>query len=242
MLMPVVDGLALARQIAADPTLASTRILMLTSGTGLAPHDLDETRIAGCLAKPVRHSELHDRLMVVAAPAQPTAAPAAAPIETPAAAPPADLLGRVLVAEDNKVNQMVACGLLPRLGYEFDVAATGAAAVAAVATRPYVAVLMDCHMPEMDGYEATGEIRSKEAPGQHLPIIAMTAGAMVEDRERCLAAGMDDYVSKPVNLATLKSALTTWAGLTAAAPAVPLQRAGEHPPVDGKAEAAVVQA
>lgn len=119
--------------------------------------------------------------------------------------------GRVLVVEDNEVNQMVAEGLILQLGYDVDLANDGAEAVDAVARTTYAAVLMDCHMPILDGYSATREIRAREGAGTRVPIIAMTAGATAADRDLCLAAGMDDYVSKPVDPKALGRALATWA-------------------------------
>ena len=124
----------------------------------------------------------------------------------------ADAKGRVLVVEDNPINQMVACGILKRLGYGADIAADGLEALEAVQRTDYVAILMDCQMPRMDGYSATGEIRSREGGTRHTPVIAMTAGAIDGDRERCLAAGMDDYISKPVKPKDVGSALDRWVG------------------------------
>jgi len=117
----------------------------------------------------------------------------------------------VLVVEDNTTNQMVATGLLSKLGYQPEVVSDGRQAVEAVRRNRYLAVLMDCNMPVMDGFEATLAIRAGEGGAGRVPIVAMTAGAMVGDRDRCLAVGMDDYVSKPVKLAELERALSPWA-------------------------------
>jgi CheY-like chemotaxis protein len=118
---------------------------------------------------------------------------------------------RVLVVEDNVVNQKVAARMLEKLGCRVDVVANGHEAIEAVTRIAYHCIFMDCQMPEMDGYEATTVIRRREAlSGAHVPIIAMTANAMESDRERCLAAGMDDYVSKPVEPDELRRALRQW--------------------------------
>jgi signal transduction histidine kinase/ActR/RegA family two-component response regulator len=119
---------------------------------------------------------------------------------------------RILIVEDNSVNQLVAVAMVRKLGYRADVAADGAEALVALARTAYTAVLMDCHMPEMDGYEATAALRRRSgAPGM-TPVIAMTASAASGDRERCIAAGMDDYISKPVTLEKLSAILSRWTG------------------------------
>jgi signal transduction histidine kinase/CheY-like chemotaxis protein len=126
-----------------------------------------------------------------------------------AAADPA-LRGRVLVAEDNAVNQLVASEILKRLGCRVDIVANGKEAVDAVRRLPYDIVFLDCHMPEMDGFEACRTIRADETATNHIPIIAMTASALKGDRERCLEAGMDDYLPKPVRMNDLRSAIDRW--------------------------------
>jgi CheY-like chemotaxis protein len=121
---------------------------------------------------------------------------------------------RILLAEDNPVNQLVATRMLKRLGYETDLVVTGIEVVAAADATRYAALILDCQMPEMDGYEAAREIRRRESlaemPVRRLPIIALTASAMTGDRERCLAAGMDDYLAKPMRLADVAVLLLRW--------------------------------
>ena len=131
---------------------------------------------------------------------------------TPAPRPGPARRGRLLLAEDNAVNQRVACLMVERLGFEVDVVANGQAAVAAVAAGHYDAVLMDCRMPVMDGYEAAAAIRRMEPEGSRLPIIALTGSALESDRQRCLAVGMDGHVAKPVQLDTLAAALDRFVG------------------------------
>jgi two-component system, sensor histidine kinase and response regulator len=128
-------------------------------------------------------------------------------------------LGRILVVDDNPVNQRVAVRMLERRGHQVDVANNGVEAVAAVAHTAYDAVLMDRQMPEMDGFEATRVIRIREGPNRHTVIIAMTAGAMIGDEEECLAAGMDAYLSKPVQAATLAAMIDRWVPYREAQPA-----------------------
>jgi CheY-like chemotaxis protein len=126
------------------------------------------------------------------------------------AAPPALAGARVLLAEDNLVNQRVAMAILKKLGLAPDLACNGLEACAAAKAGPYDLILMDCQMPEMDGFEATRRIREQEGGARRVPILAMTANAMAGDRERCLEAGMDDYLAKPIAILDLKEALLRW--------------------------------
>lgn len=134
--------------------------------------------------------------------------PSTSPPTDPAATGPSGV--RVLVVDDNSVNQKVAARMLAKFGCAVEVAANGLEAVSMVAKVPFDVVFMDCMMPEMDGYEATDAIRRMEGPAARTPIVAMTANAMQGDRERCLAAGMDDYLSKPVRPELLRQALERW--------------------------------
>ena len=203
--MPGMDGADLCRAIAADAALDRVRVIMLTSASLARPAEC--ARVAAYLTKPVRRAELLAALTTAIAVA---GTPAAVPAELPPApASPAPGGARVLVAEDNPVNQKVAAAMLKRLGYRVDVVANGSEAVDAVEQVPYAAVLMDCQMPEMNGYEATEEIRRREPPGHHIPIVALTASAIKGDEDRCLAAGMDAYVTKPVTVKALGTALTS---------------------------------
>ncbi len=216
MQMPGMSGIDLARKVAADPGLSGVRMIVLSSlGRALSREDLSGTGIGACLLKPVRQSDLYEALTSLVA-GSPAAAPKPEAVELPAslAVPPADLKLRILVAEDNLVNQHVARLQLQQFGYKPEVVASGRQAVAAVRERAYDIILMDCQMPELDGFEAARQIRAWEElrraegkPVRPVHIVAMTANAMVGDRENCFAAGMNDYVTKPVRAEDLAAAL-----------------------------------
>jgi CheY-like chemotaxis protein len=168
---------------------------------------LKELRVAACCVKPVRQSILFDCLSeVLTHPGGDSPSGQPEPL-IKAEEPEPSRQERVLLAEDNPVNQQVALGNLRKLGYQPDVAVNGFEVLEATARKSYDIILMDCQMPELDGYQVTREIRQREGTGRHAYIIAMTANAMVGDREKCLAAGMDDYVSKPLNRAELRAAM-----------------------------------
>ncbi|MBI5304025.1 MAG: response regulator [Chloroflexi bacterium] len=209
MRMPDMDGWQLAARVQGDAALTTTRLILLTAfdERGIGAKAL-QSGFAAYLTKPVRQSNLFDAL-AHAVEARHDPQPVSPDIKTaaPACSP------RILVAEDNPINQRVAILQLGKLGYAAQTVESGGEAIRAVVADPdaYTLVLMDCQMPEMDGFEATRVIRKAElTSGRHLPIIAMTANAMEGDRERCLAAGMDDYISKPVKLENLENVIKKW--------------------------------
>src|ERR1700719_1249210 len=216
--MPGMDGEQLARTIKADAELKNTALVLLTSlGVRGDAARMKEAGFSAYLVKPARESQLLNALITVWNNRNRASSPPlvtryslvqAREIFISAVPAPPIFRARVLVVEDNAVNQMVAARLLENLGCRVDVAANGREAVEMVGLLPYDAIFMDCQMPEMDGFEATQEIRRREGSGVRRPIIAMTANAMQGDRERCLDAGMDDYVSKPIRKADLTQALT----------------------------------
>jgi two-component system sensor histidine kinase/response regulator len=220
MQMPEMDGLTLARTIKADPLIASTHLIILTSlGHVMTQKELKEIGIAAYLVKPVKQSRLFDCLVDVVGQtvADNIFVKAATPIAAPVAPGTAPGKVRILLAEDNTVNQKVALAQFKKLGHSADAVGNGLEAVQALDDVPYDIIFMDCQMPEMDGYEATQCIRKREHEAStsgrlktRVHIIAMTANAMQGDREKCLAAGMDDYVSKPVREADLRAVLERW--------------------------------
>lgn len=235
--MPEMDGMSLAKAIKACSTSAGTRLILLSPyGKRMDDRALAAIGVEAFLSKPVRQSKLYDCLATVlgargkadAAQGGPRPGPTVS-VETPGGGAwpnPAPNGIPVLLVEDNHVNQMVAKAMLEKLGYLVELAGNGCEAVEAVAVRDYAVILMDCQMPRMDGYEATRVIREREsragqrpwATGQnaplprhrHIPIIAVTANAMKGDREKCLQAGMDDYMAKPIKKEELAAMLKKW--------------------------------
>ena len=201
--MPGMHELELVRTMRRSPGLAAVPILILSSAAAAGRDELRRAGVDGVLTKPVGHARLRDeikRILGAAASPAPALAWAGMPADT-AGAP------RVLLAEDNEVNQMVAVNVLEQFGYAVDIAHTGREAVEMSLRGGYDAILMDCRLPELDGYSAAGEIRRLEAADRHTPIIAVTAHTMSGDREKCLAAGMDEYIAKPLRRETLQSVL-----------------------------------
>jgi signal transduction histidine kinase/CheY-like chemotaxis protein len=215
---PGTDAVALARAIRADPDLDETALVLLSPlgqvGGLVAPTgDL----LAARLSKPVRESQLVDCLLRILGtapgPRQLAAAAGSAQQERAECRP-----ARILLAEDDPINQLVTVRALEKVGIHVDVVPTGRKAVEALEQQNYDLVLMDCQMPEMDGYEATAEIRRRQGSERPIPIVAMTAHAMQGERERCLAAGMNDYVGKPVEPEELYATVRRWLRVTATSP------------------------
>jgi len=203
------DGLTLAREIKADPALSEARKVLMTVQGIVDNQALTTAGIDAYLAKPVKQALLLGLLVGVSGKEKSRRKLGLTNTPELPALPPL----RILLAEDNQVNQKVAVGLLRKIGFPLAVVADGQEVLEALAHTPYDVILMDCHMPEMDGYEAAEAIRRREktpdcpwkAP---VYIIALTADAMHGDREKCLAAGMNDYLTKPMQLAVLHAALS----------------------------------
>lgn len=251
VIMPGKDGLQLARELQSHPTGFGIRLVVMTSM--LQRGHAEQARQAGAmgyLPKPVRHDELRDCLRTVLGLTEGQASK-----DTPTRSVVPQLVTRhmvaenlqhrrVLVVEDNIVNQKLAVRMVEKLGYQPDVVENGQEALTALSKGDYAAILMDCQMPLMDGFETTRCIRKGEAPAgssnrsdmappatPHIPIIAVTANAMQGDRERCLAAGMDDYLAKPIKLDELRNALARWVSTPPDAPVI-----DKHKPIPTAAD------
>ena len=219
--MPGMDGIEVAAAMQSKAELASIPVILLSSALEVDPERVLAAGFASHLTKPIRQSSLLDAVMAAVAPrtgaitrtdSMSTGAPVDVSQSLEQAASRPRL--RVLLAEDNEINQYIACELLAKHGFDCTVASNGIAAVAAVSKDRFDLVLMDCQMPEMDGFEATSEIRKREQAGalavqngRRLPIIALTANALKGDRERCLEAGMDAYSTKPIDLKQLTATI-----------------------------------
>jgi CheY-like chemotaxis protein len=219
-MMPEMDGVALGRRISAEPAFAQTKLILATSlgVRGLAAR-AEACGFAIALSKPIMQGKLLECVaqlcgVDIAVAALP--APASAAGATSAEARDIGPL-RILVVEDNQVNQLLATVLLSKAGHRIDIAANGLEALDAVSSRPYDLILMDVQMPEMDGVEATKRIRAMAGAARAIPIIAMTANAMKGDRERLLAVGMNDYVSKPIDKEQLFLSIASCMGIASAA-------------------------
>jgi PAS domain S-box-containing protein len=204
MQMPELDGATLASRIKQDPRLTSTKVVLITSA-GLDDPQVDSLGFEYVISKPLRLSVVHDILADLGSATLPrrTAPNASASLA-------ASLTGTVLLVEDTYVNRCVGEGMLARLGLEVELAVDGQQALDRLSERGYDAVLMDCQMPVMDGFEATREFRRREPQGRRTPIIALTADAMAGAEEQCRLAGMDAYLSKPYTLQGLHGALEPW--------------------------------
>ena len=225
--MPEMDGIGLARAVRNDPTLNDVRLVLLTSSA--RPGDTRAAQEAGIrafLTKPARISDLYDCLAQLLAPPDDDEAASVVltdNIRFSFREASAGKRARILVVDDNPVNQRVSLRMLEKMGHSVDVADNGVGALASLARVRYDAVLMDCQMPEMDGFEATRELRRREGSERHTPIIAMTAGAMSGDEDKCLESGMDAYLSKPVKVAALAAMIIKWTD-----PAARLALAGDQ--------------
>jgi PAS domain S-box-containing protein len=225
--MPGCDGATLGKIILAEQALHGARLILLTSsGQRGDGRMFSELGFAAYLLKPVTHRDLTDCLMMVLGTRADGWRMATQPIVTRHAlrSQRQREAHHILLAEDNVVNQKVACRILEKLGYRVDVAADGQAAFEAWQSGRYDVILMDCQMPVMDGYETTRKIRAEENEGKHVPIIALTAHAMKGADNECRAAGMDDYLSKPIDREQLQKALNRW-----------LNEAGDAAASDGQA-------
>ncbi|MCX6557314.1 MAG: PAS domain S-box protein [Candidatus Aminicenantes bacterium] len=229
MQMPEMDGESLGKSIKADPKLRDTLLVLMTSfGRRGDAKRLEAIGFSAYLTKPVKQSQLYDCLATIIGAVAPEAGTAEAALVTRHTISEARRLKvRILLVEDNLTNQQVALGILEKLGFHSDAVSNGREAIQALETVAYDLVFMDVQMPVMDGFEATAAIRSGQTtiPNSKIPIIAMTAHAMKGDRERCLEAGMDDYIPKPIAPQAMAAVLDKWLDqslkVPAAVPAAP---------------------
>jgi PAS domain S-box-containing protein len=247
MVMPGLQGDEIGRLVRDEPALRDTILVMMTSaGRRGEAVRLADLGFSGYLSKPVKGSQLRETLRMLAGRRGPEHGVQSRPMVTRfTVAEATRRRTRILLAEDNITNQRVARAILEKMGHRVDAVANGAEALRALGTMPYDLVLMDVQMPEMDGFEATRAIRSAGTAVRNpaVPIIAMTAHALIGDRERCLAAGMDDYVAKPIRSDDLAAAIARWtiANDAAAGDADPVSAAvQEAAPAPGRATGVTV--
>jgi PAS domain S-box-containing protein len=208
------DGISVARMIHSDPLLKDTPVVLVTA-IGRRKSDIEffkSERIDAFVMKPVRRAQLASAITAVVKRTPDEERRAAAAADHSPKAGAAEAKKQILVVEDNVVNQKVAVGQLRNLGYDADVVASGTEALETLAKQSYDLILLDCQMPDIDGYEVARTIRSAERDGKRVPIVAMTAHTMEGEREKCLAAGMDDYLTKPVSMQRLGGVLVRWLG------------------------------
>ena len=214
MNMPGMNGLELARRIRQEPALSQVKMIILLSlGEQGDTEELKQVGIAACLTKPIKQLPWHQCLSRVLGQLSPEGGSLVACPATPGGAfRGSQGQSRILVAEDNAINQKVTLGVLARLGYRAEAVADGREAIFSLAALHYDLVLMDCQMPVLDGYATSRAIRDPVSAvlNHRIPIIAMTASALPGDREKCLEAGMDDYLTKPVNPRALAMVLERW--------------------------------
>ncbi len=222
--MPGMDGLTLAGVIKADAETRQTALVLLSSYSRHSTEEITKAGFATYIPKPASGSDLYDAILTAANGGVKRAGTIAAPAPPPD--PVTSLSGIILLAEDNDINEEVAGEMLAALGYRHRLARNGREAVEAWQGGQADLILMDCQMPEMDGYQATNAIRQAEARkgGRRIPIVALTAHATAGDHERCLAAGMDDYLTKPLDPKSLGQTIAKWLSRDA-----PLARRHELP-------------
>jgi two-component system, sensor histidine kinase and response regulator len=211
--MPSLNGIELTRMIKQDPLIATTPVIILSSyGQRGEGKRATEAGAAGYLTKPHSYTQLNECLRVVLAQSSGTLGSGGPELVTrhSLAEARAQMAGRILLADDSECNQVLVARLLEKRGYRVDVVADGSEAIAALPQKHYDLLLLDCFMPKMDGYETARSIRTSEMQGQRIPIIAMTANTLPEDRQKCLASGMDDYIAKPLTKDDLLMAIKRW--------------------------------
>jgi signal transduction histidine kinase/CheY-like chemotaxis protein/HPt (histidine-containing phosphotransfer) domain-containing protein len=206
-----MDGAELGRRIRANPCLDGTRLVLLTAvGERGDAARFENLGFSGYLTHPLRQSQIHDSLSVIAGTLSGSAAGKHQLITRHTVAEMQKRQVRILLAEDNRTSQVVMLKILEKIGYRVDVAMNGKKVLDALSRAPYNLVLMDCQMPELDGFQTAREIRRREGAGGHVYIIALTANALPGDRDKCLEAGMDDYLPKPVSGTALSAVLEKW--------------------------------